>query len=131
MSYLLFLAILALSALVFGLMRLFGSRVSFETVITTIGIGVVMCPVVVMSLLLCLCIAVALIMVATVALQAAGLYPIVASLGLWKVLPTWAWFAVGTVAVGVAFHVHAWRKNVCRKDGAFGKPRTAVRSFNR
>jgi hypothetical protein len=49
MSHLLFLAVLASAAIVWGVARLFGSKVSLETIFKAIAAGVVMLPVAVMS----------------------------------------------------------------------------------
>jgi hypothetical protein len=116
MTYLAFLLILILAGLVFGLARLFASKVSFQTVFEIIATALVMLPVVAMSLALCGAIAMGLILIVAGILAAIGWLPIVSGWAVWGWAPFWLWLVFGALSVFAAGHVYDWAKE--RRRGA-------------
>lgn len=100
MSYLLFLVVLAATAIVWGVGRLFGSKISYETVFYVIGSAVMMLPVAAMCLMMMISIAVAAGLLGALALHLLGLLPAVEHLSIWQSLPEWAWYTLGAVSFG-------------------------------
>jgi hypothetical protein len=113
MSYLAFLIVLFSAGAVFGSIRLFVGKASFEGVFKVFAIGVVMLPVAVGAFLFCAGIAMAITLMASAILNAAGLLPTVESWSVWSLFPAWVWIVVGAFSVFAALstpQIYSWIK---------------------
>jgi hypothetical protein len=101
----------------FGLIRLFGGKPSFEGVFKVIAIGVVMLPVAVGAFIVWATIAGVITLLAAAILYAAGLLPIVESWPVWSWFPAWLWIVFGAFSVFGALsapEVYSWVKRRLR-----------------
>jgi hypothetical protein len=111
MTYLVFLVVLLLAAIVVGVARLFGIRISFELAFKILANVVLMLPAVTWALLVWLGMALGLVMIASGILYAAGLLPAVAGWPMWKLLPFWLWLAIAAVLLFGTGHLYYWARD--------------------
>ena len=110
MSYLAFLIVLIFAGVMFGLIRLFGGKASFEVVFKALATGVVMLPIAVWSFVFCGGIAFAMILMAAAIIDAVGLLPAVESWPVWGWFPRWLWITFGAFTVFGAGQFYYWVK---------------------
>jgi hypothetical protein len=123
MSYVLFLLLLLLAALVVGLARVFDSKISFEAAFKGLAMGIVMLPIVFWMLLLCVAATPALLLITVGILHATGLLPAVAGWEMWTLLPSWAWLLIGAATLFGTVHLYCWIEERRRSEPITSQPR--------
>jgi hypothetical protein len=94
--------IVVASAIIFGLLRVVGRRVRFETVVQSVAYAVSWIPIIAASWMFgaCLAFGAALVIVA--------LYPPIEAWPVWGLLPMWVWLVLPTASVQVFSLVSWW-----------------------
>jgi hypothetical protein len=109
MSYLLFLALLLVSAIVYGAARFLGVHLKFKTIFKALAHTLAWRPIIVWSfMLLGGGIFFGIAVIATVILHFAGWLPSVQAMPIWSLLPPWGWMLLGTAVCYMAAMVYAW-----------------------
>lgn len=110
MTYVLFLFVLLVSAIVFAIARLLGSKISFDAVFEILGRHFVMLPVYVLTLGIWLGAAVFVVLFGLSVLNALGLFPAGGGVPVWHVFPLWLWLVLAGWCCGGLFNAYSWCK---------------------
>jgi len=106
-GYLVYLILLLLTGVLFGIARLLRLKISFEKVFKALAITYLFLPLV---LFVCFMVAMASLMAITGVLYATGLLPVVSHWSVWSWFPNWVWLAIATLGVFGAGVVNLWAK---------------------
>jgi len=99
-GYLIFVLVLAVAGLLWGMARVAGLRVAFFVIFRALSWALVALP---MAVTLGGLVCAGVWMGVGIVLYAIGLLPTVSALPVWRLLPAWAWFAIPIAVVWGAY----------------------------